>query len=411
MRLPRTAAATLALVLAAGLPVALVTPAAAGSAAAPTSARSADPVGGPLLGTDQRVVRPGPDAQKMPKVYATTWVLADADTGEVLAAKGAHVQRPPASTLKTLTALTLLPRLDPEQVYTATYQDASVEGSHVGIVPDATYTVHDLWNGLFLQSGNDAASALANANGGWKKSLRQMNEQARLLQAYDTYAVNPSGLDEPDQVSSAYDLALISRAGLQREDFAAYASTIEADFPGRMPKKPGKKRPTYKIYTQNRLLLHGFDGAIGVKTGYTTNAGRTYVGAATRDGRTLIVTLMQITEPTEDAAAKLLDWGFANADKVTPVGVLVDPVDPDAPPSDPSQGTVAPAAGGGDVAVAAGPGSVGTSVTGGVPGWLWALVLGLAVLAAVAALRVRAAARVRDLEQERRQSGTFPPIG
>ena len=347
-RLPRTAVAVACLVLT----IAAAAPAAAGSGPpltgavpaarrpGPTAPAAQDPVGGPLLGRSGVVVSRRPGSDPLPGIAATAWLLADADTGEVLAAKAPHLRRPPASTLKTLTALTLLPLLDPETVYRARWADAAAEGSRVGIVPGATYTVHDLWLGLFLQSGNDAASALANAAGGWPRSLRRMNAEADRLQAYDTVARNPSGLDAPGQVSSVYDLALIARAGLARDDFAAYARTVSAQFPGRMPSKPNKPRPTFAIMTQNRLLLHGYDGAIGVKTGYTTMAGRTYVGAARRGGRTLVVTLMQITQPTETAAAALLDWGFANADKVDPVGVLVDPVDPDAAATVSTSGSV-----------------------------------------------------------------------
>jgi D-alanyl-D-alanine carboxypeptidase (penicillin-binding protein 5/6) len=200
----------------------------------------------------------------MPRVHAASWLLADLTTGEVLATKAPHRRLPPASTLKTLTAVTLLPRLDPDKVYRARWSDVSAEGSHVGLVVGGTYTVHDLFNGMLLPSGNDAASALAHANGGWPKTLGQMNAEARRLGAHDTVAKNPSGLDQPGQVSSAYDLALIARAGLARDDFAEYVSTISADFPGQMPKKKGKKRPTYRIYNQNDLLYNGFQGAVGV---------------------------------------------------------------------------------------------------------------------------------------------------
>jgi serine-type D-Ala-D-Ala carboxypeptidase (penicillin-binding protein 5/6) len=217
--------------------------------------------------------------------------------------------------------------MDPDTVYTARPSDVAAEGGHVGIVVGGTYTVTDLFNAMLLPSGNDAANAVAHANGGLRRTVAQMNDQALRLQANDTVARNPSGLDAPHQVSSPYDLALIARAGLAREDFSAYVSRISADFPGLMPKKPGKKRQTFKIYTQNRLLLNGFRGAIGVKTGYTTNAGRTFVGAARRDGRTLIVALMQITDWTETASSNALEWGFANADHLTPVGSLVDPLD------------------------------------------------------------------------------------
>jgi D-alanyl-D-alanine carboxypeptidase (penicillin-binding protein 5/6) len=160
---------------------------------------------------------------------------------------------------------------------------------------------------------------VAEVNGGVRRTVRQMNDVAYELRALDTVAKNTNGLDAPGQLSSAYDLALIARAGLDRADFATYASTVKAEFPD------VKGKGSHPIYTTNRLLLHGWRGAIGVKTGFTSQAGRTYVGAATRGGRTLIVALMGIRESSEGAAKKLLKWGFRNGDDVTPVGTLIEP--------------------------------------------------------------------------------------
>jgi len=291
------------------------------------SARAAvhgvDPVGGPLLGGTGVALTPG--ATPLPKVGAASWLVADATAGTVLAAKDAHGRFMPASTLKTLTALTLLPRLTKTTVYVARPQDTKVEGTKVGIVAGLTYTVDQLFYGLFLASGNDAASALANAAGGWAPTVTAMNGVATELQADDTHAVNPSGLDVPGQVTSAYDLALFARAGLMRPDFATYCATRVYQFPGK-PAHPGAvTRGTFQIQNQNRLLMHGYAGMVGVKTGYTTLAGRTYVGAAERNGHLLLVTLMKVTGPTEDAAHKLLDWGFANVGKVG-VGELAQPL-------------------------------------------------------------------------------------
>ena len=197
-----------------------------------------------------------------------------------------------------------------------------------------------LWYAVFLPSANDAAIAVAQANGGVRRTVRQMNDVAYELNALDTVAKNTNGLDAPGQRSSAYDLALIARAGLARPDFARYASTATAEFPD------VKGKGSHRIYTTNRLLLHGWKGAIGVKTGFTSKAGRTYVGAATRGGRTLIVALMGVRESSEGAAKKLLKWGFANADQVTPVGALVEPGSPLPVAEDPVDGTVADASAG-----------------------------------------------------------------
>lgn len=342
-------------------------------AVAPPAA--AEPIGGSQLTGSGVIVDPGPDATPLPDIAASTWVLADMDTGAILAAKGPHIPRPPASTLKTLTALTLVPRLDPDEVVTVEYEDIAIEGSRVGIVEGGEYTIAELFYGLIMQSGNDNAAALARANGGLDLTVAQMNEEAQRLQAYDTVAKNPSGLPAEGQLSSAYDLALIAREGLARPDYFEYANTkVINEYPGFMPENPGDPRPTFAIATQNPLFINGYDGAIGLKTGWTTEAGRTFVGAARRDGVSLVVTLMNIQTPIYDAAAPLLDWGFENIDNVTPVGYLVDPVRPavDQPQPTPTQEPAASpdaAPTGDDINAAP---AAANEASGG--GWVWGLV-------------------------------------
>ena len=261
-------------------------------------------IGGEQLMAPGRQVNLGPGAKPLPDIRATSWVLADANTGEILAAKSAHLQRAPASTLKTLTALTVLPQVSLDQLYVATTGDANTYGSRVGLIAGKTYTIGDLLHGLMLPSGNDAALALARANGSVPRTVAQMN---------------PSGLDAPGQLSSAYDLALFGRATLALPEIVDIASTERYEFPWR-----GQRTRT--IYNENRLLLSDYPGVIGLKTGYTTNAGRTFIGMARRGDRTLVVALMGIHEASADAARKALTWGFKNQEFVTPVGVLVDPL-------------------------------------------------------------------------------------
>ncbi|MGH8970674.1 MAG: D-alanyl-D-alanine carboxypeptidase family protein, partial [Actinomycetes bacterium] len=181
----------------------------AGPASAATTESAPGPVGGPRLGSTGVVVDAPAGTRPLPRLSARSFVLADAGSGDVLAARDPHGRLRPASTQKILTALTLLPELDPATVYTATFDDANVEGSKVGVVPDATYTVHNLFEGLILMSGNDAANALARAAGGVRRTVAKMNTTARELGALDTTVRNPSGLDAPGQLTSAYDLALL----------------------------------------------------------------------------------------------------------------------------------------------------------------------------------------------------------
>ncbi|HEX6335726.1 MAG TPA: D-alanyl-D-alanine carboxypeptidase family protein [Jiangellaceae bacterium] len=300
----------------------LVAQLAAALVAAPLllGAAPVDPVGGELLGTvGAPVVSSGSGVPVLPEVEAAAWLVADAETGNVLAAYDAHVPLPPASTIKLLTALAVLPVIEPDQSYTASEENGHVEGSRVGMVPGETYSLADLEHGLFLASGNDAAHGLAELVGGLAACLELMNAEAARLGAFDTHAATPHGLDEPGQVSSAYDLALFGRAVLADAELAEIAQTRNYAF-------PGLDGQTFQIQNQNRLL-GSYDGAIGLKTGYTTEAGHTLVAAAERGDTRLVVTVLGADGRAEPVAAELLDWGFAAAGTAEPVGVLVTPED------------------------------------------------------------------------------------
>jgi D-alanyl-D-alanine carboxypeptidase (penicillin-binding protein 5/6) len=299
-------------------------PAHAGSLVAPSGAKPGgarnEPVGGARLG-DRGVIAPT-GVKAPPKTAAQSYVIADADTGEVLAAKNAHGRYLPASTLKALTALTLIPKLDKTQKVTPSRRAVNEEGSAVGLVTKPLYTVEDLFKALLLVSGNDCAMALAEANGGLDTTLADMNAEAKRLQAYDTVAKTPSGLDKPGQSSSAYDLTLIARAGLANADFRRYISTKTDKFPA--------PKGYYEIGNHNRLLW-SYKGMIGVKNGWTSKALGSFVGAAKRNGHTIIVSIMRHDGSFWGDVADLLDWGFATRGKAIPVGHLVDPI-PDPPP-------------------------------------------------------------------------------
>ena len=283
-----------------------------------------NPVGGPLLASDGVIVNPDAGAPTLPTgLDMGSWLVADADTGEVLAAKAPHRRFLPASTLKTLTALTLLPLLDPASTTKATQADAAVDGSKVGLVPGMSYTLDTLFTAMLVVSGNDAADALAEAAGGIPHTVDLMNAEALHLQAYDTLARTPSGLDAPGESTSAYDLALIGRAGLALPEFRHYVSIVRSTVPA-----PHHKH--FEIYTHNRLLTT-FPGDIGIKNGYTVKAGATYVGAATRNGHTIIVTLMNAPPYFWPQAKALLSWGFRARGLVQPIGMLVGPAVPTAP--------------------------------------------------------------------------------
>ena len=298
-------------------------------------------VGGPRLAAAGVVVDLGAGAAPPPSVEDVSYVIADLTSGEVLAAKSPHAWLRPASTLKTLTALTLLPRLDPRKVVVASEEAQSAAGSRVGILAGNPYPVTSLVDAMLMFSANDAVYALADAAGGYDETVRLMNAKAAEIGAFDTLTVDPSGLDEGAQRSSAYDLALIGRSAMQLPVFRAAVVKRDAVFPGGKDRQ-GKVWPAFHIGNINSLLAH-YPGAIGVKPGRTNRAQHTFIGAATRNGRTLLVTQMGSTTGSWKPTAALLDWGFANADRVTPVGRLVEPGEAAAPVAAPMSTTPAAA--------------------------------------------------------------------
>ncbi|MBK3643390.1 D-alanyl-D-alanine carboxypeptidase [Streptomyces sp. MBT33] len=332
-----TSAALSSLALTAPVALAAPSPSTSPSATPPAGMSS---VGGTRLGRPGTQVDLGAGAPVLPKdITARSWIVADAESGEVLAAHNAHWRLPPASTMKMLFADTLLPKFPRDEKHKVVPADLAGMGagsSLVGIKEGETYSVHDLWLGVFLRSGNDAVHVLSAMNGGVGNTVEEMNEHAQELQALDTNVVTPDGYDAPKQVSSAYDLTLFARSGLQKKDFREYCSTVRAEFPGETKKtKKGKTvRKPFEIQNTNRLLagdtdISVYQGIAGVKNGNTTNAGATFTGVAERDGRVLLVTVMHPEKEEHNEVyketAKLFDWGFAAAGKARAVGELVPP--------------------------------------------------------------------------------------
>ncbi|MEV7541619.1 serine hydrolase [Streptomyces sp. NPDC089915] len=322
--------------MAAGMSV-VVVPASAAVRAEPAPPRAAAPPDPALLHRPGVQLRPREGAPALPEdLSALSWLVADADSGEVLAAHNAHLGLPPASTMKTLFALTALPRLPRTGTHTVTdaeLADIGEGSSMVGLDAGLTYRIADLWKGVFLSSGNDAVHVLAAMNGGWEQTAARMQARARALGAVDTHVVSPDGYDAEGQVSSAYDLAVFGRAGLADPDFARYAALTDAPFPGDTDSE-GRPTWTFGIENTNRLLtgedgVGRYPGIVGIKNGYTSEAGYTLVTAARRDGRTLLATVMNPQRggafAVYDETRALLDWGFAAAGHVDPVGSLQPP--------------------------------------------------------------------------------------
>ncbi|MEU5706813.1 MULTISPECIES: D-alanyl-D-alanine carboxypeptidase family protein [Streptomyces] len=401
MSAPKTTVRRSLLVTSATLLSLSVTAPAALAAPTPSTTPTATPpaqmstVGGARLGMPGTQVNLAPGVPVLPKdLTARSWIVSDAESGEVLAAHNAHWALPPASTLKMLFADTVLPRFPKgtqHKVAPSDLKGVGVGSSVVGIKEGATYSVHDLWLGVFLRSGNDAVHVLSQMNGGIKQTVQDMQDHAEELQALDTHVVSPDGYDAPGQVSSAYDLTLFARSGLQKKDFRDYCSTVSAKF------------GSAEIRNTNRLLSGDTDvpvyqGIAGVKNGNTTHAGATFTGVAERNGKVLLVTVMNPEKREHNEVyketAKLFDWGFQAVGKVNAVGELVPPKSAASATPQPGPSTSAAQAPGGSVqaagsggpgakpvaSAAAGSGSSGVGIALAVAGGLLVLLGGGAFL-------------------------------
>lgn len=274
-------------------------------------------VGTPVAAADTNTEPVG--AVPIPDGPATAWIVADMDTGQVLAGRDMDVRHPPASTIKTLLALTALDEVNLDSTVVANVADTQVECNCAGIKPGRTYTARQLLDAVLLVSGNDAANTLADMLGGFDTAVAKMNAKAASIGAVDTHAATPSGLDGPggSGFTTPRDLAIIFRAAMANPTFAQITSQPAAMFPYDDGEKP--------IVNEDQLLQR-YPGTIGGKTGFTDAARKTFVAAAQRDGRRLVIAMMYglVREggPTYwDQAAGLLNWGFAQ-DRQASVGTL-----------------------------------------------------------------------------------------
>jgi serine-type D-Ala-D-Ala carboxypeptidase (penicillin-binding protein 5/6) len=251
-------------------------------------------------GTEALGARTGPD------VSAPAWLIADLDTGRILAGRDTAAPRAPASTIKVLLALVALDELDLNSSVVASEADTDVECSCAGVKAGHTYTAMQLLTGALLVSGNDAANTLAHMLGGSEAAVAKMNAKAPQVGAINTHAATPSGLDGPGMTgwSTPNDLAVIFRAALANPVFASIMRTPSATFPA----DNGERT----LISQNQLLRTD-PGMLGGKTGYTDIAGKTFVGAAERDGHHLVISFMGGGDGLTywDQAASMFDWGFA----------------------------------------------------------------------------------------------------
>jgi hypothetical protein len=228
-------------------------------------------------------------------------VVVDGESGAVLYAKNAHARLAQASTTKIMTALVAIERGRLEDRVTVDVDSGrlylTTESTVMGLMPGQTVTLETLLYGLMLSSGNDAAIAIAkHIAGSEARFVEMMNEKARSLGLRDTEFKNPHGLDAVGHYSSAYDLAMMSRFGMQNPTFYSLSMTRHWNADG------------FDLWNLNKFLA-SYPGADGVKPGFTDDAGRCLVGSAVRDNHRVFVTVLRSADPTFDASA-LFDYTF-----------------------------------------------------------------------------------------------------
>lgn len=249
-----------------------------------------------------------------PEVSAQSAVVLTADTGTVLFEKDGHTPRPVASTTKIMTALLALEAAQEQgdPLVDITQEMVAVEGSSMGLQAGDSISLTGLAAGMLLASGNDAANAAAlYLDGSLESFAARMNQRAAALGMEDTHFVTPSGLDGEDaqglgHLSTAYDMALLARAALEDQAFRQLCSSPSLAVEFAEP----VKRVTY---TNHNKLLAQYQGCVGVKTGFTKEAGRCLVSAAERDGALLIAVTLNAPNDWQDHTA-LLDYGFTQVE-------------------------------------------------------------------------------------------------
>ena len=249
-----------------------------------------------------------PSADTPTGISAKSAVLIDADSGSILYEKNANEPMGMASTTKIMTALTVLWLCSADSVVTVPREAIGIEGSSVYLCEGEQLTVEQLLYALLLSSANDAAVALAIHSAGSVDSFSvQMNRYADLLGIEDTNFTNPHGLYDENHYTTALSLALIAREAMKnellRKIFSSYKATI-----------PFNGEPDRRLLVNHNKLLRTYDGAIGVKTGFTKKTGRTLVSAAERDGLTLIAVTLNAPDDWQDHTS-MLNYGFGNYER------------------------------------------------------------------------------------------------
>ncbi len=237
-------------------------------------------------------------------VSAKAAVVICGDTGEVLFSKKHNERLPMASTTKIMTGILLCEYGNLDREITVTAEMVRVEGSSMGLLVGDKVTLHDLLYGLMLASGNDAANTIAVVMAGSTQDFAElMNRKAKEIGLKNTNFVTPSGLDDENHYTTAYDLALLTKYAMQNKDFAAAVGSKSAVLNYGNP-------PYRRTLTNHNKLLKSVEGCVGVKTGFTKKSGRCLVSAVKRDGKYVIAVTLNAPNDWQDHK-NMLEYGLS----------------------------------------------------------------------------------------------------
>lgn len=255
---------------------------------------------GPLL-TPPSIVADVP-VPELPKISAKAWLLYDAGAGVVIAEHNAHEPRPMASVTKIMTSLVVVENAALDETVRISARAEAVGEAEIGLFVGELWTVADLLAAVMVRSGNDAAMALAEHVGGTVEGFADMmNAKAEALGLENTRFVNPHGLDADGHFTTASDLRVMAEAAMRHPYLARLMRTLEVEF------KPNPRGVSRSARSTNKLL-GVYPGVIGVKTGFTSKAGRVLVSAHERNRETLIAVVMGSANHFADTR-ELLDYG------------------------------------------------------------------------------------------------------
>lgn len=260
------------------------------------------------LGESKRSIKYA--SASLPSVSAESAILIDASTGDIVWSKNADRKMSMASTTKIMTALVALENCDIEKTVEVSPDAVGIEGSSIYLYEGERLTMEDLLYAMLLESANDAAAAIAIEVGGNISTFADMmNQKAGELALATTHFTNPHGLDDPEHFTTASELAKIALTAMKNDTFRTIVSTFKKTI-------PLNETEGVRLLINHNKMLKGYDGAIGVKTGYTKKSGRCLVSAAERDGVELICVTLNAPDDWRDHK-EMLDYGFSRLESRT----------------------------------------------------------------------------------------------